>query len=101
MDGPGIRDFCADGPIQHAHACRVCKDHAHRPFLGYKPPGSDPARGYQWVTYGEFGTMVDRARALLHHAGIGKGDMVRTVLLSRSMGCPLMGKTRSGGVGAH
>ena len=57
---------------------RVCKEHVHQPFLGYKPPGSDPNRGYQWVTYGEFGTMVDSARALLHRSGIGKGDTVRT-----------------------
>jgi hypothetical protein len=62
-------------PIPNAR--RVCKEHAHRPFLGYKPPGSDPNRAYQWVTYGEFGGMVDRARALLHHSGIGKGDTVR------------------------
>lgn len=71
---------------------RVCKEHAHRPFLGYRPRSS----GYEWITYGEFGSMVDSARALLHRSGIGKGDTVRTDTVYRGCLCPWgIGKARS------
>ena len=65
----------------------VSQTFPHRPFLGVKPGPTVP---YQWTTYGEFGEMVDKAKALLREAGIGPGDKVAVFSRNRvewAVGC--------------
>jgi len=57
----------------HFPSHSVVQTQGHKDFLGYKPNATCP---YKWVTYKEFGGMVDKAKYLLQEAGIGPGDKV-------------------------
>lgn len=55
-------------------AARSCFTYGDRPFLGFKPIEGG---GYKWVSYRQFGDMVDRCRAAMKQSGVGPGDKVR------------------------
>lgn len=52
---------------QHA-----CTEHADRNVFGTKQPDGR----FDWITYAEFGDMVDRCRGALAAAGLERGDKV-------------------------
>jgi long-chain acyl-CoA synthetase len=55
-----------------------CAAHAARPLFGTKKEGA-----WTWMTYGEFGDLVDRARGGLAALGVGAGDRVAIVADNR------------------
>ena len=57
---------------------RSCRKYADRELFGTKRNG-----GWRWITYGQFGAMVDEVRAGLAACGVGRGDRVGCVADNR------------------
>jgi len=58
----------------------LCEDAVNK-FSGNNLFGTKDETGeYRWITYQEFGTRVDRLRAGMAGIGIGKGDMVGSLI---------------------
>src|SRR5262245_63875542 len=53
---------------------RSCHEFKDRQLFGVKQGGA-----WTWITYGEFGEMVDAFRGGLAHVGVGRGDVVAIV----------------------
>jgi len=50
---------------------RACKRYGPKPFLGCRPPNGGP---FEFITFSDFDEQVNRARVLLHGAGVVRGD---------------------------
>ena len=50
------------------------EEHASKPYMGVKESGS-----YEWITYREFGEMVDACRGGLADLGVDRGDTVAII----------------------
>ncbi len=55
-----------------------CKRYADRELFGTKTDGQ-----WRWMTYGEFGKLVEQFRAALSSLGVGKGDKVGIISNNR------------------
>jgi long-chain acyl-CoA synthetase len=55
-----------------------CRRYADRPFLG-----TNGEAGWTWLTYGQFGNLVDAARGGLAGLGVGAGDRVAIIADNR------------------
>ena len=73
---------------------RCCSDFAERELFGTKKDGS-----YQWITYGEFGKLVDEFRGGLVSLDVKQGDKVAVIANNRVEWA--VGVYASCGVGAH
>jgi long-chain acyl-CoA synthetase len=57
---------------------RSCREFADRQLFGVKQGGA-----WNWITYREFGALVDAFRGGLAHLGVGRGDVVAIVANNR------------------
>ncbi|TFJ80303.1 hypothetical protein NSK_008446 [Nannochloropsis salina CCMP1776] len=57
---------------------KACKRYGPKPFLGCRPPNGGP---FEFITFSDFDEQVNRARVLLHEAGVGRGDKGMTVVI--------------------
>jgi long-chain acyl-CoA synthetase len=73
---------------------RACRRHADRRLFGTKIDGI-----YRWITYREFGELVDCFRSALSGLGVGRGDKVAIISNNRVEWA--VGAYATYGLGAH
>lgn len=60
--------------------------HGPRPLFGIRQPDAE----WRWISYAEFGSLVDRFRGVLAGLGVGRGDKVAVIANNRlewAVGC--------------